>query len=186
MSPGTFLKALDKELSIKDLTDLEITCLMRVLTKPELGNQLILNEFALIMENFGVPLIDDTVSDEDEFVPIGSDVPRQYALNRMDDEGLKIMTDIAHHLLREFMHPREFFGKSIKVNNEVKSQDRTFKVDTMPFSEFYLKIKIANIRKTLEPNKSLNHEMCLCPQEYPDLINVKNFIRALEDIAEVE
>lgn len=42
---------------------------MRVLAKPELGNQVILNEFALIMENFGVPLIDGTVmSDEDDFV----------------------------------------------------------------------------------------------------------------------
>ena len=31
---------------------------MRVLAKPELENHIILNEFALIMENFGVPLME--------------------------------------------------------------------------------------------------------------------------------
>jgi len=35
--------------------------MMRVLSKQELGNSIILNEFALIMENFGVPLVDPTI-----------------------------------------------------------------------------------------------------------------------------
>jgi hypothetical protein len=44
---------------------------MRVLAKPELDNAIILNEFALILENFGVPLIDGTISDEEDFIPDG-------------------------------------------------------------------------------------------------------------------
>ena len=41
---------------------------MKVLAKPELENHIILNEFVLIMENFGVPdnLDDD---EEDDFIP---------------------------------------------------------------------------------------------------------------------
>ena len=83
-------------------------------------------------------------------------------------------------------HPREFFGKAIKNYNEIKTESRTFRVDTMVIKEFYLKIKIANIRKVLTENESLNQQLCLDSKTHPDLFNVKNFIRALEDIAEKE
>lgn len=49
---------------------------MRVLAKPELDNAIILNEFALIMENFGVPLIDGTISEDDDYIPEGCDKSR--------------------------------------------------------------------------------------------------------------
>lgn len=71
LPPSQFLKAIEIELGIIDLTDLEIACLMRVLSKAELGNAIILNEFALIMENFGVPLIEATLSDDEDYVPEG-------------------------------------------------------------------------------------------------------------------
>lgn len=58
LSPLGFLEALRNELKMEELSEIEVACLMRVLAKPELNNQIILNEFALIMENFGVPLID--------------------------------------------------------------------------------------------------------------------------------
>lgn len=38
---------------------MEVACLMKVLAKPELDGAVILNEFALIMENFGVPMVSD-------------------------------------------------------------------------------------------------------------------------------
>jgi hypothetical protein len=69
--PEAFFEAIKVDLRIKDLTDLEAACLMRVLAKPELDNAIILNEFALILENFGVPLIDGTISDEEDFIPDG-------------------------------------------------------------------------------------------------------------------
>lgn len=139
------------------------------------------------MENFGVPLIDGaTMSDDEDFIPEGDEKPRGYDLKRVDEEGMQIMIDLARYLLKEYMHPREFFGKAIKNLDEVKTADKTFRVDTMPLKDFYFKIKIANLRKTLVENESLNREMCLCTKKYPLLINVKNFIRALEDIAEVE
>lgn len=56
----------------------------------------------------------------------------------------------------------------------------------MKVKDFYLKIKIANIRKTLEENQSLNLELSLDPKGHPDVFNMKMLVRALEDIAEEE
>ena len=52
--------------------------------------------------------------------------------------------------------------------------------------DFYLKIKIANIRKVLTENESLNKELCLDPVTHTNVFNMKTFVRALEDIAELE
>jgi hypothetical protein len=49
-----------------------------------------------------------------------------------------------------------------------------------------LKIKIANIRKVLTPNASIDQQLCLDPLTHPDIFNVKVFVKALEDIAEEE
>jgi hypothetical protein len=49
-----------------------------------------------------------------------------------------------------------------------------------------LKIKIANIRKVLTENESINREMCLDPATHPTVFNMKTFVKVLEDIAEIE
>jgi hypothetical protein len=67
MSPIAFLEAV-KELGMEGLTEMESTCLLRVLTKPELDSAIILNELVLIMENFGV-LDNFEDDDEDDYVP---------------------------------------------------------------------------------------------------------------------
>jgi hypothetical protein len=89
--PEAFFEALRAELKMKEFPDVEAACLMRVLAKPELDNAIILNEFALIMENFGVPLIDGTISDEEDYVPEGQDKPRVYDLKNIDQEGIEIL-----------------------------------------------------------------------------------------------
>ena len=62
ISPRSFLDGV-KDIGFDDVTELEAACLMKVLAKPELENSVILNEFVLIMENFGIP----TLSDEEEY-----------------------------------------------------------------------------------------------------------------------
>lgn len=74
----------------------------------------------------------------------------------------------------------------IKNNVQIKTEKHVYNVDTLAIKDFYFKIKIANIRKTLTENESLNRELCLDPITHNTVFNVKNFIRALEDIAEVE
>jgi hypothetical protein len=61
-----------------------------------------------------------------------------------------------------------------------------YKVDTLTFKEFYLRIKIASIRKKLTPNASLNKELCVDCKKYDDVIHVKSLVRILEEIAEAE
>ena len=59
LSPIGFLEGVKEAAAIDDLTEMEAACLLRVLAKPELDNAIILNEFTMIMENFGVPDIYD-------------------------------------------------------------------------------------------------------------------------------
>lgn len=83
MIPSAFFEAVRLELGIKELSDLEAACMMRVLAKPELGNAIILNEFALIMENFGVPIVEATINqseNDEDYTPDGEDKPRHYDL----------------------------------------------------------------------------------------------------------
>ena len=132
MVPSAFFEAVRSDLKMKDLTDLEAACMMRVLAKPELGNAIILNELALIMENFGVPLVEQTLSEEDsEYYPDGQETHRVVDLKNIDDEGMEILVDVARYLLKEYQHPREFFAKYIKPNQEIKTEKKTYRLDTM-------------------------------------------------------
>ena len=98
LAPEAFFEAVKLELNLRELSDIEVACLMRVLAKPELQNAIILNEFALILENFGVPLIDGMISEEEDFVVEGEE-PHKYDLKRLDLEGLDILVTLARHLL---------------------------------------------------------------------------------------
>jgi hypothetical protein len=69
MNPIAFLEGV-KEVGMVDLTEMEAACLLRVLTKPELDNAIILNELILIMENFGViDNFDDDEDDDNDYIP---------------------------------------------------------------------------------------------------------------------
>lgn len=53
LSPIGFLEGI-KDLGITDLEEVEVACLMRVLTKADLENAILLRELIVIMENFGI------------------------------------------------------------------------------------------------------------------------------------
>ncbi len=97
LSPIGFLEGVKEAAGIDDLTEMEAACLLRVLAKPELDNAIILNEFTMIMENFGVPDLpyggeegveeeddddfDDYVRDEDYFEDL---TPEELAKQEQD------------------------------------------------------------------------------------------------------
>ena len=87
--------------------------------------------------------------------------------------------------MQQYLHPREFFGKSI-TKQHIKTKKREFHLDVLKIKDFYLKVKIASIRKTLKENESLNKELCLDTKTHTDVFHVKNLVRALEEIAEEE
>ena len=103
----------------------------------------------------------------------------------IDAKGIKILRKVARFLLKQFLHPREFFGKAI-TKDKIKTKKREFHLDVLKFKDFYLRIKIANIRKRLVENESLNNELCLDRKTHKDLINVKLMVKALEELAEEE
>jgi hypothetical protein len=179
---------------------------MRVLAKPELDNAVILNELVLIMENFGVPDGDDDA--EDDYIPDtepesarGDSTKasneekkedtkpkikkRVYDLKKIDAKGIKILRKLARYLLKQFLHPREFFGKAI-TKEKIKTKKREFIIDVLKIKDFYLRLKIASIRKRLTDNLSLNEELCVDLKTHKDVFNVKQLVRALEEIAEEE
>ena len=82
------------------------------------------------------------------------------------------------------MHPREFFGPSI-YKQLVKTKNAEKNIDVLQTKDFYLRIKIASIRKTVKENESLNKFLCL-GKEHTNLFNVKKVVKALEEIAQVE
>ena len=98
---------------------------------------------------------------------------------------MKILRKLARFLLKQFLHPREFFGKAIQKQT-IKTKKREFYLDTLTFKEFYLRIKIANIRKRLTENESLNNEIVMDKKNHKDIINVKIMVKALEEVAEEE
>lgn len=53
LSPIGFLEGV-KALGISDLEEIDVACLMRILTKPDLDNAILLQELIIIMENFNI------------------------------------------------------------------------------------------------------------------------------------
>jgi hypothetical protein len=64
LSPIGFLEGV-KEIGVTDLEEVEVACLMRVLTKADLENAILLRELIVIMENFGIKDDEGTVTEEE-------------------------------------------------------------------------------------------------------------------------
>ena len=81
------------------------------------------------------------------------------------------------------MHPREFFGPTVK--KEVVGK-RKCKVEIIKQHDFYLRIKLASIRKKIKENETLNKFLAIDGDKYPGMMQVKRMIKALETVAEKE
>lgn len=85
MSPIGFLEGI-KDLGIVDLEEVEVACLMRVLTKAELEHAILLRELIVIMENFGIQ--------DDEGPAAGANLGTEnYDQDEMDNEQLPSQPD---------------------------------------------------------------------------------------------
>jgi hypothetical protein len=266
MSPRGLLEGI-KDLGFDDITELEAACLMKVLAKPELENAIILNEFVLIMENFGIPPIVEEDEAENDYVPTDDEEEKEPAaaaekegekdsekekedetekkeeeLNKtektekekdalsdgetkphdtlsdskgvderpevseklkkfaekpknskknplvlkfdiLDEKATKILKKLARFLLERYMHPREFFGPTIKKDT---FGSKKCKVEIIKHHDFYLRLKLASIRKKLTANVTLNEFLAIDGDKHPGFMQVKRMIKGLEVIAESE
>lgn len=101
----------------------------------------------------------------------------------LDEKGHKILKKLARFLLERYMHPREFFGPTIK--KEIFGKNRC-KVEVIKLHDFYLRIKLASIRKKLKENITLNAFLAIDGQKHPGFVQVRRMIKALEVVAEKE
>jgi len=81
------------------------------------------------------------------------------------------------------MHPREFFGPTIKKESIGK---KLIKIEVIKYHDFYLRLKLASIRKKLKENETINKFFAIDGNKYPGFMQVKRMIKALEIIAEGE
>jgi hypothetical protein len=101
----------------------------------------------------------------------------------LDEKGSKILKKLARFLLQRYMHPREFFGPTIKKETYGAKK---CKVEIIKHHDFYLRLKLASIRKKLKENLSINSFLAIEGDKYPGVMQVKRMIKALEIIAEGE
>lgn len=67
--------------------------------------------------------------DENNYIPEGEARPYNYNLKNIDNDGISILRQTARFLLKEYLHPREFFGKMVKANVEVKTSKKSYRLD---------------------------------------------------------
>ena len=63
--PNEFLDTI-QEIGVSDLVNLDIACIMRVLSKPELNDSIQLDEFEVLMENFGCKIEPENNSSQNQ------------------------------------------------------------------------------------------------------------------------
>lgn len=59
-------------------------------------------------------------------------------------------------------------------------------MEVIKLSEFYLRLKLASIRKKLKEKPELNEFLSIYKDKHPEFVHVKKLIKALEIIAEAE
>jgi len=92
----------------------------------------------------------------------GKKTKRKIQLNfdKLEEKGLKILRKLARFLLERYMHPREFFGPAI-YKQLVKTKKRENNVEIIQTKDFYLRLKLGGIRKTVKEIENLNNFLCL-------------------------
>lgn len=206
LSPIGFLEGVKEAAGAEELSEMEAACLLRVLAKPELDNAIILNEFTMIMENFGVPDgeapaaeeeddddFDDYMKDEDyEESPRGSGKfgrakPRRRKIllnfDELEEKAHKILRKLARFLLERYMHPREFYGPSIyRQMLKLKCNGESHPVDILHARDFYSRMKAAGVRRTAQEVEALTRFLRL-DAKFPHLMQMKKVVKALEEVA---
>ena len=92
MTPRAFLEGV-RDLGFDDVTEMEVACLMKVLAKPELEGSVILNEFVLIMENFGIPVLAEEEEYENDYIPDSDDTDAKQASDEKSKDAAEKTDD---------------------------------------------------------------------------------------------
>jgi len=140
-----FVKCL-KILNISDFKDVEIKCLLRVLSKQHLDKSIQISDLKEILENFGVKEFDSQTQqfESNDGISENEDMKRRKkkTLNydALSKQSLNILANFTDFLLDTDTSVYEFFDGFI-YNQVVRTKNKQSTVEIMQANEFFNKIK---------------------------------------------
>lgn len=204
LSPIGFLEGI-KDLGIVDLEEVEVACLMRVLTKPNLENAILLNELIVIMENFGIT---DDPEDEQELEQ-KQDEQQESArqkqiekskdstqaknkkkkkgqnkpvdLNQLDDKSMKTLAKLMLALIELEVSLYDFFDGVI-YEQLVKTKTKQNVVEIINSKDFFDILQKRGVRKHNNEHENLKKFLQL-DNNYPHLLMFKRIIKVLDEMS---
>ena len=137
LSPVGFLEGV-KALGLTDLAEVEVACLMRVLTKADLENAILVKELVLIMENFGI--LDEEAAEAIEERPVSGEKPKRKKkgedLSRLDKESLDILVTVMLALMEWNVSLYELFEGAI-FEQQVKTKTKQKTLELIKAADFF-------------------------------------------------
>lgn len=184
LSPIGFLEGV-KEIGVTDLEEVEVACLMRVLTKSDLENAILLRELIVIMENFGIK-DDEATLTEEESKP-GKKRKQQALgldLSQLDEKSIKILAKLMLALMELNVTLYDFFDGAI-YEQLVKTKTKQNTVEIIAAKDFFELLMKRGVRKNATAHENLQRFLQLDPN-YPHLIMLKKVAKALDEMAKNE
>lgn len=186
-----------------DLEEVEVACLMRVLTKADLENAILLRELIVIMENFGIQ-DDEGAGNAGEGRPDGdSSIEKsglkkkenassgkkqasaaQLDLSQLDEKSIKILAKLMLALMELNVSLYDFFDGAI-YEQLVKTKTKQNVVEIIAAKDFFELLQARGVRKNPNAHDNLQKFLQLDPN-YPHLIMLKKVAKALDEMAKNE
>ena len=159
LSPMGFLEGV-KALGISDLEEIDVACLMRILTKPDIENAILLQELIIIMENFGIT----EGAAETEETPTRSKSAKKKGdvaidLQTMDEKSIKILAKLMLALMELNVSLHDFFDgvifEQLVKAKAGKSGASARKVEIIDSKDFFEYLQARGVRKSAQPHPPL-------------------------------
>jgi len=190
LSPMGFLEGL-KEMGITDFEEVEVACLMRVLTKADLENAILVKELVVIMENFGIQDEEDGVEAlEEHQVESSAEKPQQKKkkkkddLSQLDQESLEILVNVMLALMELNVSLYELFDGAV-FEQQVKTKTKQKTIELIKAEDFFGVLARKGVLPSAEPHANLQEHLKLNAQ-YSHLLKVDKLAKTLDGLAQNE
>ena len=206
LSPIGFLEGV-KELGVTDLEEVEVACLMRVLTKADLENAILLRELIVIMDNFGIqddegntaaaeggkddsnakdgsPDAEDSSNKKKKKKKGAAEANQALDLSQLDEKSIKILAKLMLALMELNVSLYDFFDGAI-YEQLVKTKTKQNTVEIIAAKDFFELLQRRGVRKNPAAHENLQKFLQLDPN-YPHLIMIKKVAKALDEMAKNE
>ena len=183
LSPVGFLEGV-KALGVTDLEEVEVACLMRVLTKADLENAILLRELVVIMDNFGIKAEEEAEEPTEAKKTKKKKAEKPLDLSQLDEKAVKILAKLMIALMELNVSLYDFF-EGLIYEQAVKTKTKQNTVEIMNVAEFFAHLQKTGVRKSDKVHESLAKFLQLDPN-YPNLLLLKKLARTLDEMAKNE